>query len=110
MNRIETQFNKEEIMKIKKIRSEIDKIDTEIIELLSKRSSLVSEAGKTKKSHAAVRDPGRVESVISGVRQKAVQTGLDPEIAETIYRNIISCFINKEMSELNGMMIGYQDV
>ncbi|MEW6600733.1 MAG: chorismate mutase [Nitrospirota bacterium] len=97
-------------MKIKKIRHEIDLIDTEIVKLLSRRSSLVSEASKNKKSIDAVRDPQRVETIIKSVRQKAVKTGLDPQIAETIYRNIIDCFIIQEIVEFNGMIIEYQDI
>ncbi len=97
-------------MKIKEIRSKIDQIDSEIIELLSKRSSLVSNAGKSKKSHSAVRDPERVEAVIKNVKKNAVQSGLDPVIAEKIYRKIIDCFIRKEMKEFQGIMIEYQDV
>jgi isochorismate pyruvate lyase len=97
-------------MNIKEIRSKIDQIDSEIIELLSKRSSLVSYAGKSKKTHSAVRDPERVEAVIKHVKKKAVISGLDPVIAERIYRMIIDCFIRKEMKEFQEIMIEYQDV
>ncbi len=86
-------------MELEEIRSAIDRIDTEIIGLLSKRSKLVSDASKLKKDEQAVRDPERVEQVINMVKQKAVETGLDPLIAEKIYRNIIDCFINKEIRE-----------
>lgn len=86
-------------MELEEIRSAIDRIDTEIIGLLSKRSKLVSDASKLKKDEQAVRGPERVEQVINMVKQKAVETGLDPLIAEKIYRNIIDCFINKEIRE-----------
>ena len=97
-------------MKIKEIRTEIDKVDSEIIKLLSKRSSLVSAACSLKRSDYAVRDPERVESVISRVKHKAGKSGLDPVIAEKIYRHIIDCFIRKEIKAYNGLMIEYQDV
>ena len=86
-------------MELNEIRQEIDKIDAEIIELLSKRSGLVTAAGKLKKDEQGVRDPKRVEEVINKVKSKAVKVGLDPEIAEQIYRTIISCFIAKELKE-----------
>lgn len=97
-------------MKINKIRNEIDRIDSEIIELLSKRSKLVSEAGKTKKSQGEVSDPERVEKVIHKIRRRSSETGLDPLIAEKIYRCIITCFINREMEEFRELDFQFQDV
>ncbi len=86
-------------MKLNDIRRKIDRIDSEIIGLLSERSRLVSEAGKLKEDEAGVRDQGRVEQVISKIKEKAEKSGLDPDIAEQIYRTAINCFINKELKE-----------
>jgi isochorismate pyruvate lyase len=81
------------------IRREIDALDAEIIGLLSRRGSLVSEAGKLKRTEADVRAADRVTEVIQRVRQEAERNGMDPAIAERIYRTITDCFINKEMGE-----------
>ncbi len=97
-------------MKINEIRHEIDMIDSDIIELLSKRSSLVSEAGKTKKNSKEVRDRARVDNVIRKIKHKAEKSGLDPHIAESIYRNIINCFIQKEMKEYSEYNFEFQDI
>ncbi len=86
-------------MDLNEIRTGIDRIDSDIIKLLSQRSALVSEAGKLKKSASVVRDQERVEKVINKIKQIAVKEGLDPKIAEKIYRNIIDCFIDMEMKE-----------
>jgi len=48
-----------------------------------------------------VRDPKRVEQVIKKVKAKASEAGLDPEIAEEIYRTIIVSFVRKEMKEFS---------
>jgi len=37
--------------------------------------------------------------VIEKVKAMAVEAGLDPAIAEEIYRTIIGCFVRKEMKE-----------
>lgn len=84
------------------IRQEIDEIDSEIINLLSKRAGLVSAAGKLKKDEKGVRDPKRVEQVIEKVKAKASAAGLDPETAAEIYRTIIGCFIRRELKEFVG--------
>ncbi len=86
-------------MILHEVRERIDRIDSEIIKLLSQRSELVAEAGKLKKDEAAVRDRGRAEKVIGDIRRKALDSGLDPEIAEEIYRTAIQCFIQKELME-----------
>ena len=88
-------------MDLTRIRKNIDDLDSMIITLLAKRSDFVSVAGRLKKNDEGVRDPKRVEQVIGRVRAKAVEKGLDPEIAERTYRTIITCFIDKELQELN---------
>ncbi|MEK6698808.1 MAG: chorismate mutase [Nitrospirota bacterium] len=67
--------------------------------MLSKRAEMVFTAGKLKKDEKGVRDPKRVEQVIEKVKAKASAAGLDPEMAEEVYRVIIGCFIRKEHSE-----------
>ncbi len=87
-------------MTLEEIRREIDGVDAGIIELLARRSELVSRAGKLKKDEQGVRDPKRVEEVISKVKSKAAEAGLDPGIAEKIYRTIIGCFVAEEMRDV----------
>jgi len=100
----------ENAMKTYDIRHEIDSIDAEIIDLLSKRSYLVTEAGKTKKAKNEVRDKDRVEQVIGKIKLKARKAGMDPNIAESIYRNIINCFVQKEMKEFTDYNYELQDI
>ena len=97
-------------MRINNIRHEIDRIDSDIIELLSKRCDLVSEAGKSKKNKHEVRDRERVENIIRKIKLKAEKAGLDPRIAENIYRNIINCFIQKEIMEFMDYKHELQDI
>lgn len=86
-------------MDLNEIRLHIDSLDSEIIKLLARRSELVSAAGRLKKNEQGVRDPKRVEQVIERVRAKAASAGLDPAIAEEIYRTVIGCFVLKEIQE-----------
>jgi isochorismate pyruvate lyase len=88
-------------MDLTRIRKNIDDLDSMIITLLAKRADFVSAAGQLKKNEQGVRDPKRVERVIERVRARAIEKGLDPEIAERTYRTIIACFIDKELLELS---------
>ncbi|HDH53833.1 MAG TPA: cupin domain-containing protein [Nitrospirae bacterium] len=97
-------------MELEEIRQAIDAIDSEIIGLLSKRGNLVSKAGSLKSDEPAVRDPERVQQIINKVKAVAVRTGLDPAIAEQIYRTVTDCFINNELQEFRGENAASLDV
>jgi len=82
---------------IEEIRENINRIDREIVELISQRSRYMGQAAKFKKTTEDVKAPSRVEEVISKVRSIAVENHLDPDIVEKIYRKMISCFIDYEL-------------
>jgi len=88
-------------MDLSGIRMKIDGIDSDIISLLSRRAELVSAAGRLKKDEQGVRDPTRIEQVIEKIKAKAGAAGLDPAIAEEIYRTIIGCFVRREIEEFS---------
>lgn len=78
------------------IRENIDEIDEQIVKLLARRSVFVIEAAKYKKNLADVSAPARVEEVIAKIVRLAEQNGLEPTIAEQVYRTMIRCFIDEE--------------
>ncbi len=82
---------------IEEVRENIDRIDHEIVELISQRSRYVEQAAKFKKTTQDVKAPARMDEVILRVRGLAVENHLDPEIIEKIYRTMIACFIDYEL-------------
>jgi len=86
---------------LEQVRENIDRIDNEIIKLIAERKSYVVQASAFKKNEDGVRDTGRVEKVIAKVRAKADEYGADPDMAEAIYREMISRFVNMEMKEFH---------
>lgn len=84
---------------LEEVRENIDRIDDAIIKLLAERGTYVKEASVFKTSEEGVKAPNRVESVIAKVRKRAVDYGADPDMAEALYREMISRFVNKEMDE-----------
>ena len=84
---------------IGEVRKEIDRIDDMIVKLIAERGQYVKQAAGFKKNSDDVKAPDRVEAVIVKVRDKAEKYGASPEIAETVYRNMINGFINMEMTE-----------
>ena len=82
---------------IEEVRENINRIDRDIVELISQRSRYVGQAAKFKKTTEDVKAPVRVEEIISKVRNLAVEKNLDPDIVEKIYRTMITCFIDYEL-------------
>lgn len=92
-------MNFPEVSSLEEVRENIDRIDRQIVKLLAERQHFVKQAAHFKKSTDDVKAPSRVEAVISKVRNLASESDLDPNIAETIYRTMIDCFINNELNE-----------
>lgn len=84
---------------IEEIRSQIDKIDSEIVRLITARGIYVGQAANFKKTTNDVKAPQRVEQVISKVRNLAEKLDGNPEIIEAVYRKMISCFIEEELKQ-----------
>ncbi len=81
------------------VRSNIDRIDDQIIRLIAERTDYVKQASAFKKNEDGVKAPARVEAVIAKVRKKAEKYGASPDMTEKLYREMISGFINMEMQE-----------
>lgn len=81
------------------VRAGIDAIDGELVRLLARRQRLVERAGALKRGRAedAVRDRDRVAQVVSSRRRTAVEAGLDPAVAEAVWRTMIDAFIALEL-------------
>ncbi len=84
---------------LNEVRENIDKIDREIVALLAKRGAFVAKAASFKKTTGEVKAPNRVEQVISKVLSLAQEHGANPEVVESVYRAMISGFINAELKE-----------
>lgn len=83
---------------LRDVRSRIDLLDRQIVQLLAARELLVREAGRLKPDSAGVRAPDRVEHVIQRVRGLATDLGASPEIADRTYRAMIAAFVELELA------------
>ena len=84
---------------LEEVRSNIDRLDDQIIQLIAERGKYVLQASVFKKTEESVKDPSRVEKVIQKVRTKATQYGASPDMIEALYRKMISMFVEIEMKE-----------
>lgn len=87
-------------MDLEHIRQEIDKIDDEIINLLSKRKDLVREIAKIKKeSNKPVLDKKREQEIIERLKTKAKEQGLDESFINSIFEIILKNSRNEQERE-----------
>jgi isochorismate pyruvate lyase len=80
------------------VRARIDELDTQLVDLIARRQALVEAAAAFKKDEQAVRAPDRVQQVVDRVRAKAGAAGLDPGVAEAVWRAMITAFIDHELA------------
>lgn len=92
-----------ECISLEEVRSNINRIDESIIDLISQRSYFVNQAAHFKKTEQEVEAPKRVEQVLMKVRDLAISKNLNPDIAEAVYREMIRAFIDQEKNQLRGL-------
>lgn len=78
------------------VRTNIDRIDRELVRLMAERGQYVHEAARFKKDPATVEDPKRAEAVVQKAKRLAGESGLDPSIAEAAYRAMMAAFLAYE--------------
>jgi chorismate mutase/ribosomal protein S18 acetylase RimI-like enzyme len=81
------------------VRSCIDAIDGDLVDLLARRQALVQRAARFKAGQDAVRAPERVAAIIEAIRLRAADKGLAPDVAEAIWRAMITALIEVELAE-----------
>ncbi|WP_323771643.1 chorismate mutase [Antarctobacter sp.] len=75
----------------------IDEIDSALVALLAERERYTDRAPDLKaREGIAARAPRRVDAVLGNVREKAQAQGLDPDLAETMWRIMIETVIARE--------------
>ena len=80
---------------IQDIRDEIDKIDLEIIDLISDRKDLVDEVVKLKKKDQIV-DQERIDFILNKLNDEAKKRGIPEQLVEKIWSIMIKTFIEYE--------------
>ena len=74
---------------LEKMRLEIDKIDSEIVQLFAKRFAVVKQIGEFKKQNSiAVVDKNRWEKVLKKVENLAEKNGISTKFIHEIYEKI----------------------
>ena len=82
--------------KLDLIRIKLDKLDTELLKLLKKRSNLVNDVLKVKIYKKEIIDQKRIKFILNKIKEKSIQLNIDPKITNRIWKNMIWSFIDYE--------------
>ncbi|MBN1428296.1 MAG: isochorismate lyase [Anaerolineae bacterium] len=89
----------EECLNIQDVRAEIDRLDRQIVSAIGERYRYVQAASKFKTSESSVRAPEREASMLKERRRWAQDAGLNPDVIEKMYRDLISYFVSEELHQ-----------
>ena len=87
---------------IDELRAQIDDIDNDILELLTRRMKVSDEIGKYKKqNNITILQPGRWDKILEKVFVKGAETGLDNEFLEKVFKAIHQASIDRQTKVMN---------
>ena len=81
---------------LKKVRSEIDKLDDKILPLMVKRSQLVENALELKKLKSQIRDPKRIKIILDKIEKNSERYDVNKKLLRSIWKSMIECYIDYE--------------
>ena len=82
--------------KLQVARSNIDKLDKEILYLIKKRTSIVKYMLNLKEFKKQIVDHKRIKKLLKDIKKKSVHHSIDPKITDRIWRAIIGSSIDYE--------------
>ena len=82
--------------KLNKIRKKLDKLDDKLINLIKIRKNLVDEVIKQKNFKKEIIDKKRIKIILSRIKKKSINKGIDTKITNRIWKNMIWSFIDYE--------------
>lgn len=86
------------------VRSEIDRIDAELVHLIAERFGYVDRAWQLKlNSPEGPVVPWRIQQVIDKVRKQATDKGVSPDLCEALWRQMIGWFIQYEEEKIRAV-------
>jgi len=84
---------------LEEVRTEIDLIDTKLVELISERSHLIRQAAAFKNSVDEVKAEERIEYIMQKSRNEAIALGINPNMISELFKIMIDEMVEMEISE-----------
>jgi chorismate mutase len=82
--------------KLNLLRKKLDKLDTNLLQIIKTRSKLVNEVLKLKEFKNEIVDKKRINFILKKIKAKSKKLSIDPKISRRIWKNMIWSFIDYE--------------
>jgi chorismate mutase len=82
--------------KLNILRKKLDRLDLSLLNLIKKRTILVSNVLKLKLFKKEIVDKKRIALILKKIKKKSIQMKIDPKITRRIWINMIWSYINFE--------------
>lgn len=84
---------------LEEVRSEIDELDTKLVDLISERSHLIRQAAGFKQSVEEVKAQDRIDFILQRVRHHAIEKGVSPNMISELFVIMINEMVETEIAE-----------
>ncbi len=84
---------------LEEVRTEIDILDTKLVDLISERSHLIRQAAPFKNSIDEVKADDRIEFILQRARHHAIEKGVSPNMISELFVIMIDEMVEMEISE-----------
>jgi isochorismate pyruvate lyase len=84
---------------LEEVRSEIDLLDTQLVELIAHRSHLIRQAAAFKESIDEVKAEDRIEFILQSSRHHAIEMGISPNMISELFEIMINEMVETEIAE-----------
>jgi len=83
-------------IKLKLLRKKLDKIDSQLLNVVKNRTEIVKKVLLLKSSKNEIVDKKRIAVVLKKIRNESLKKNIDPKITRRIWKNMIWSYIDFE--------------
>ena len=84
---------------LEEVREEVDKLDDQLVELISQRSHVIRQAAAFKDTVEDVKAQERIDFIMQRVRHRAIELGVSPNMISELFSIMINEMVETEISE-----------
>ena len=82
--------------KLNLLRKKLDKIDTNLLKIIHKRTKIVKKVLTLKSYKKEIIDKKRIASILNKIKKESLKKNIDPKITRRIWENMIWSYIDFE--------------
>ena len=80
-------------IKLNLLRKKLDKLDSELLKIIKKRTDIVKKVLSLKSSKNEIVDKKRISSILNKIKKESLKKKIDPKITHRIWKNMIWTYI-----------------